>query len=143
MKTGTTLLIVGIVVAMLVGYSVWTYALQPYLDYQSEIMHEPGRWAVIEDSHGQHIAVQPTSDAVWNQLFELYQNKGQKWVGGKVEKYNNKWGFRFKPETVTVADVTAEGAQTWIKDISEHLDYWMNTFGQNVYVNGKVIEIHT
>jgi hypothetical protein len=142
MKTRTTLLIVSAVIAVLASYLVWTNVLLPYFDYQSEITHEPGRWAVIEDSHGHHLAVQPSSEAVWNQLVELSQNKGIKWVGGKVEEYGNRWGFRFTPDTITVADITVEGAQTWIQDISENFDYWANTFTQNVYVHAKVLEIH-
>lgn len=75
-------------------------------------------------------------------MLSYLKNREIKWVGGKVEKYSNRWGFRFKPDTIAVADITAEGAQTWIRDISENFDYWANTFTQNVYVHAKVIEIH-
>jgi hypothetical protein len=64
------------------------------------------------------------------------------WIGGVVETYYNKWGFRFKPETIIIAEQTAEGAQTWIKGISEDLDYWINTWGTYTYVLGKVVEVH-
>jgi len=51
-----------------------------------------------------------------------------------------KWGFRFKPETVAVAEVTAEGLQATIQYISENLDYWLDLGW--AYVDAKVTEIH-
>jgi hypothetical protein len=41
-----------------------------------------------------------------------------------------------------VAEQTVEGAQTWIKGLSEDLDYWINTWGTYTYVLGKVVEVH-
>ena len=49
-------------------------------------------------------------------------------------------GFRFKPETVAVAEVTAEGLQATIQYISENLDYWLDL--GLAYVDAKVTEIH-
>jgi len=117
---------------------VWNYV--NYLDYLREIVHETERWAVIEDLNGHHIAVEPTSNDVWNQLVRLDENGTSMWIGGIVEEYGNKWGFRFKPETVAVAEVTAEGLQATIQYISENLDYWLDL--GLAYVDAKVTEIH-
>jgi len=62
------------------------------------------------------------------------------WIGGIVEKYDNKWGFRFKPDTVRVAHVTAEGLQAKIRTISTEIDYWLNLGW--TYVSAKAVEIH-
>lgn len=55
------------------------------LDGSREIVHETNRWAVIEDIDGNHIAVEPTDNDVWNTLVELNQNKTRLWIGGKLK----------------------------------------------------------
>jgi len=62
-------------------------------------------------------------------------------VGGIVERYDNKWGFRFKPDTIRVAQFTAEGFQATIRDISADIDYWLNLVW--AYVSAKVVEVHS
>lgn len=57
-----------------------------------------------------------------------------------MEEYGGKWGFRFKPETVTVAEVTAEGLQATIQYVSENLNYWLDLGW--AYVDAIVTEIH-
>jgi len=50
-------------------------------------------------------------------------------VCGSVELWKNTAAngvFRFKPETVTVAEVTAGGLQATIQYISENLNYWLD-----------------
>ena len=135
-------LIVSVVVALIAlsvaGHLVWNHI--NYLDYQNEVVHETERWAVIEDINGDHLAVEPASDEVWDQLVNLHQNGTRMWIGGVVEEYGNKWGFRFKPENITVAQVTAEGLQATTQFISGDLDYWLDLGW--AYVSAKVIEIH-
>ncbi|MHA2427413.1 MAG: carboxypeptidase-like regulatory domain-containing protein [Candidatus Hermodarchaeia archaeon] len=112
------------------------------------------RLAVIEDSNGHRIAVEPVCDEVWNSLVELYQSGDEMWVGGCVETFltfrpdpNYMWGFRFKPGTIIVAEVTAEGLQATIESISENLDYWLDIGRAYVfvkvtgYVTGDEIEV--
>ena len=107
---------------------------------KSALIHDGNRWAVITDREGSLMAVEFISDEVWEQLVELCQNKNREWVGGIVEQYANKWGFRFKPENVTVAEFTAEGLQATIRYISENLDYWL---GGWAYVSARVTEAHS
>jgi hypothetical protein len=102
--------------------------------------------AIIEDTNGDRIAVEPTNGEVWDELVELYHSEGEMWIGGVVEVFifirpdpNYPWGFRFKPENITVAEVTAEGLQTTIRDICEDVDYWIS-IGQ-AFVFAEVAEI--
>ena len=118
------------------GVFVWYYS-----DVLSALKHETDRWAVIQDRNGDHIAVEPTGDDVWNTLVQLRGNMSERWIGSIVEKYNSKWGFRFKPENVTIAEFTVEGAQTTIRSISQDLDYWLNLGW--AYVWAKVTEIRS
>ena len=131
--------IAAIVVAAAV-YSVWNY--QNHIDYLSKTVHEGDRWAVIIDSKGDIIAVETTSDEVWSRLTDLHQNPTEMWIGGIVEQYENTWGFRFKPDTIIVAQITIEGAQSNIRGISGDLDYWINTWAKETYVLATVAEIH-
>ncbi|MCW4019895.1 MAG: hypothetical protein NWF14_01510 [Candidatus Bathyarchaeota archaeon] len=138
-KFRVLLAVIGLVTVLIIdGALVWHYLR--YQDYLSEIVHETDRWAVIEDVQGNHLAVEPTSGEVWNVLVELHQNQTEMWVGGAVERYENKWGFRLRPENITVAQFTAEGLQATIQFVSENLDYWLNL--GLVYIGSKVIEIH-
>jgi hypothetical protein len=48
--------------------------------------------------------------------------------------------FRFKPEAVAVAEVTAEGLRATIQYISGNLNYWLDLGW--AYVDAIVTEIH-
>lgn len=125
-----------IMVTIILGVAVWTN----YVDLLNAVKHETERWAVIEDSNGDKMAVEPIDDHIWSQLVQLNHNGTKMFVGGIVERYDNKWGFRFKPDSVRVAEFTAEGLQGTIRYISENIDYWLNGWA---YVLAKVIEIHS
>lgn len=112
-----------------------------FLDYLDKTVHETDIWAVITDSKGDVMAVETTNDEVWSILLDLRQNRTVMWIGGVVEVYNNKWGFHFKPETITIAQITIEGAQSTIQGISGDLNYWIN-WAKETYVLAKVLEIH-
>jgi len=125
-----------LVVVLILSAAVWAR----YVDSLNAVKHETNRWAVIEDFNGDRMAVEPISDHIWSELVRLNQNGTRMFVGGIVERYDNKWGFRFKPDTVTVAQITAEGLQGTIEYISTHIDDWLNGWG---YVSSKVVEIHS
>jgi len=122
------ILILGVVVLVL------------YFEYVSQIEHETNRWAVIQDVNGDRLAVEPVSDHIWSELVQLHWNGTGMFVGGIVERYSNKWGFRFKADTVTVAQFTAEGLQATISDISTNINYWLDLGW--AYVGANVVEIH-
>jgi len=128
--------IVAIVIASLVLVSVNN------ADYHSKTKHEAQRWAVIVDSHGDVIAVETTDQVVWDTLKALGLNQTEMWVGGVVEEYNNYWGFRFKPASIVVAEITIEGAQSNIRGISRDLDYWINVWSTQAYVLARISELH-
>ncbi len=123
-------------VAVVLSFAVWA----TYVDLLNQVKHDTNRWAVIEDVNGDRIAVEPVSDHIWSELVQLNQNGTRMFVGGIVERYDNKWGFRFKPDSVTVAQFTAEGLQATIRDMSLDIDYWLNLGW--AYVGAVVIEIH-
>jgi hypothetical protein len=127
-------ILIGLVLVL--GVAIWLR----YADTLNALKHETKRWAVIEDINGYRMAVEPFIDHVWSELVELGRNGTRKWVGGIVERYDNKWGFRFKPESVTVAEVTVEGLQATIEYISTHMDYWLDSWA---YVSAKVVEVHS
>ena len=129
--------VAGLLFAILV-FSVVVLVL--HFEYVSQIEHETDRWAVIQDINGDRLAVEPVSGHVWSELVQLHWNGTGMFVGGIVERYSNKWGFRFKPDTVTVAQFTAEGLQATIRDISTNIDYWLDLSW--AYVGAHVVEIH-
>lgn len=125
-----------IMVTIILGVAVWTN----YVNLSNAVKHETNRWAVIEDINGDKMAVEPIDDHIWSELVQLNRNGTRMFVGGIVERYDNKWGFRFKPDSVRVAEFTAEGLQATIRYISENIDDWLNGWA---YVSAKVIEVHS
>ena len=134
-----SILLVGIIVIVVLLSS---FGYMNHLDYQSKTVHETKRWAVVKDSKGDIISLETMNDQVWHQLVDLHQNQTKMWIGGVVERYNNAWGFRFKPGTIIIAQITIEAAQSNIKGISQDLDYWINTWSRETYVLARVAEIH-
>jgi len=137
MRQRWVFLTVALVMVAVGGAVFWVY----YISLDNALKHETDRWVVIRDSHGDRIAVEPTNNQTWAQLVALHQNQSIRWIGGIVETYDNKWSFRFKPENITIAEVTAEGLQTNIRWISEDLSYWLNVGW--AYVSAQVTEIHS
>jgi len=115
----------------------WCETYQP-----DRLKHETDQWAIISDSHNDVIALETNSADVWNELENLEQNQTELWIGGIIEEYDNYWGFRFNPDTIVLAEVTAEGAQATIQFISDDLDYWMNTWDNVAYVSATVEKTH-
>ncbi len=138
MRKWLLLVIIGTVV--IGGYVAWSY--MSYRDYLGKTVHETDRWVVITDSHGDFLALETTSDQVWSQLVALHQNQTEMWIGGILEEYSNTWGFRFQPDTIIIAQITIEAAQSTIQGISNELDYWINTWARETYVLARVTEIH-
>ena len=131
----------GCILAVVIA-AYFAFSFRKYADYLGKTAHETDRWAVISDSKGDIIAVETTNDTVWTQLAQLHQNQTQMWIGGIVEEYSSKWGFRFNPDTIIVAQITIEGAQSNISGISGDLHYWINVWARETYVLAEVGEIH-
>ena len=86
------------------------------------------------------LKVAPENQA-WQNLVDMYFAGERKWVGGKLVEVDNPWGFTFDPETIIVAEVTAEALQTTLKQIKENKDYWFNIQGGICYVASTIFSI--
>ena len=140
MKKSLVLVVVGIIITAVICFSIWVYWGSD--DYSDKTNHETDIWAVIEDSKRDIIAVETAEPSVWDDLVNLRDNQTEMWIGGVVEEYSNYWGFRFRPDTVVIAEITIEGAQSSIEGIGGDLNYWINVWARETYVLAKVIEIH-
>jgi hypothetical protein len=136
----TVLVVISVLVIVIVAFSLLTVLTDPV--YSNKTKHETNRWTVIADSKGDVIAVETSDSKVWDTLTNLQENQTEMWIGGIVEEYDNYWGFRFNPDTIVIAEITIEGAQSNIKAISEDLNYWINTWQKQAYVFAKVTAIH-
>jgi hypothetical protein len=139
-KNNLFLIGVAIITIMIIGISLWVY--WGSVEFLDKTKHDTNTWAVIEDTKGDVIAVETAEPSVWDNLVNLRNNQTEMWIGGIVEEYGNYWGFRFRPDTIVIAEITIEGAQSNIQGISGDLNYWINTWAREAYVLSKVIEIH-
>jgi hypothetical protein len=140
MKKSLVLLVVTTIIVAMLSFSIWVYWSK--VGYSDKIRHETDSWAVIEDSNRDVMAVETTEPGVWDDLVGLRNSQAEMWVGGVVEEYDNYWGFRFRPDSIVVAEVTVEGAQSNIRGIRGDLNYWINVWAKEAYVFAKVLEIH-
>jgi hypothetical protein len=96
---------------------------------------------LVEDPSGDRMVIEvgPGLEAV-DSLIEMHESGDPRWVGGSIEEHDSKFGFRFKPETVVVSEITAEGLQAvYYETIQENLTYWKGL--GYVYIEGKVIGV--
>jgi hypothetical protein len=140
MKKSLVLLVVTTIIVAMLSFSIWVYWSK--VGYSDKIRHETDSWAVIEDSNRDVMAVETTEPGVWDDLVYLRNSQTEMWIGGVVEEYDNYWGFRFRPDSIVVAEVTIEDAQSNIRGISGDLSYWINVWAKEAYVFAKVLEIH-
>ena len=132
--------IIATLVILFIGFLILTYWINS--DYSNKTKHETDRWAVIVDSKGDVIALETSDSKVWDTLTNLQVNQSEMWIGGSVEEYDNYWDFRFHPDTIVIAQITIEGAQSNIHAISEDLNFWISIWQKQAYVFAKVSEIH-
>ncbi len=140
MKSKLVLVGVVAIVVVVISFSTWVYLESS--EYSRKTKHETDTWSVIEDSKGDIIAIETRNPSVWDTLVNLHNNQTEMWIGGIVEEYDNFWGFRFRPDTIIIAQITIEGAQSNIQGISGDLNYWINIWTKETYVLANVIEIH-
>lgn len=134
------LIIVGVVVVIIFVSAFLFYFNNA--DYLNKTKHDTQSWVVITDSKGDIIAVETIDSNVWNTLKALSLNQTEMWIGGFIELYDNFWGFRFSPDSIVIAEITIEGAQSNISGISRDLDYWIDVWGNQAYVLARVSELH-
>ena len=97
---------------------------------------------LVEDIDGDRMSIRASKnnqDAL-DALTEMSKTGQTMWVGGEIQDFKNKFGFRFSPDTVAVAEITAEGLQAAkYKSIQEDIDYWRGL--GTVYISGKVVSV--
>ncbi len=104
----------------------------------------PREGFLVDDPDGglAEILVDPSRQEAIDALIEMHGTGEAKWVGGEVESFENEFGFRFKPDTIVVADFTAEGAQAvFYRTIQDDFAYWQ-AFGV-VYIWGTAVALPT
>lgn len=97
------------------------------------------RGFLVEDLTGDRLDVEvaPDRTEARNALRALYTSGERRWIGGEVEPFDNDYGFRFRPDSVVVAEVTAEGLQAGsFREIGQDLGYWQSL--GTIYVFGSV-----
>ncbi len=97
-------------------------------------------WCIIEDINGDRLKLEVADVDVWEQILAMEREGSTRWVGGKLIKADNEWGFTFDPHTIVVAEVTAEGFQTNLQQIKDDPDYWFHF--NVVYIWARVVETH-
>ena len=98
--------------------------------------------SIVTDSKSDIIAVETSDVTVWDTFKALRLNQTEMWIGGFIVEYDNFWGFRFRPDSIIVAEITIEGAQSNIGGISGDLNYWINVWSKQAYVLATVSELH-
>jgi hypothetical protein len=97
-------------------------------------------WCIIEDVNGDRLKVEVADEGTWKQILIMQHERSTRWIGGRLIKADNEWGFTFDPSTVIVAELTAEGLQTTLQQIKDDPKYW---FGFDIcYVGAGVVETH-
>ncbi|MCX5973239.1 MAG: S-layer homology domain-containing protein [Coprothermobacterota bacterium] len=99
------------------------------------------RVAFLADLNGDVIIASTTNDQTWSDLQRMMGENLTLWVGGKVEKTDNPpWHFRFAPDSLLAADVTASGLQAAdLRTIEGELDYWTGL--GTAYIQARVLGI--
>ncbi len=103
-----------------------------------------GEGFLVDDPNGgrMEILVDPSRQEARDALMEMHATGAALWVGGEIESFDNAFGFRFKPDTIVVADFTVEGAQAvFYRTIQDDFAYWQ-AFGF-VYIEGTVAALPT
>lgn len=88
---------------------------------------QPLNSCTIQDVNGDTLKIEVANNETWNQLLAMKESGVRRWVGGKLVLANNTWGFTFDPNTIRVAEVTAEAFQTTLRLIKQDPNYWLGT----------------
>jgi hypothetical protein len=95
---------------------------------------------LVEDPSGDRMIVEAVEPGTIDILTRLHDTGESKWIGGLIETFDNQFGFRFKPDTIVVANFTAEGLQVvYYEAIRDNLTYWQGL--GHVYIKGRVVRV--
>jgi len=131
----------GLSVVLLISVIVVVFTSYLVLSNNSILFGE-SREFLVEDSDGgvMIIEVTPNKQEVIKILANMADSGDEKLVGGELERVRNRYSYRFKPETIVVADVIADGLQaSKYITIQKDFDYWQSL--KTVYIKGNVIKV--
>ena len=129
----SVVLLISVIVVVITSYLVLS---------NNSILFGESREFLVEDSDGgvMIIEVTPNKQEVIKILANMVDSGDEKWVGGELERIRNRYSYRFKPETIVVADVIADGLQaSKYITIQKDFDYWQSL--KTVYIKGNVIKV--
>ena len=129
----SVVLLISVIVVVITSYLVLS---------NNSILFGEAREFLVEDSDGgvMIIEVTPNKQEVIKILANMVDSGDEKWVGGELERVRNRYSYRFKPETIVVADVIADGLQaSKYITIQKDFDYWQSL--KTVYIKGNVIKV--
>ncbi len=95
---------------------------------------------LVKDREGDRMRIQVSLDMheAIDALMLMHKNGEGRWVGGELEDSDNEYGFRFDPDTIIVAQFTAEALQAGsFNVIASNLSYWRGL--GVVYIWGNVV----
>lgn len=117
------------------------FLLLNYFEEVSTLKHETSMWAIIQDTEGNLISIESNSNNFWEQITQVYNNKTEGFIGSNVELYDNKWGFRFNSENITIEKSVNEELQFTIKEISNNITHFKLNFDK-IYTSAKITNIY-
>jgi hypothetical protein len=85
----------------------------------------PGKYLVRIRNYTEVMWVGTNSDSIGTVMAELVGTGQSRWIGGQVvPDQSYPYGFYFDPNTVLVAEMTAEGMQATIQQIAQDPEYF-------------------
>ncbi len=130
-------------------YSVTAWLLVPEGKFEAKTEIKLGSEGAIKtvvlvsDPSGAMIKIEAVNPQIKEKFKEMLSGELELWVGGKVVKdleVNPPWHFYFDPQTIEIAEVTAEGLQAvFLRTIENDLDYWAGL--STAYISAKVVFI--
>ncbi|MFQ6115330.1 MAG: hypothetical protein ACE5NG_14825 [bacterium] len=107
----------------------------------------PGKYLAYVQNHAQAMWIGTNSDSMGALMRRLVGTDQGSWIGGRVVPHMDyPYHFYFDPNTVLIAELTAEGMQTTIQQIARAPEYfashgWSNGLAQHAwYVWGHFLE---
>lgn len=94
---------------------------------------------VIKDMDGDTLEVENNNMEAQERAENMRESGEWRWIGGKVVTHDNEWGFRFDPDTITIADSADERFKTNLQSIKINLDHWLQF--ERVFVWAKVTHL--
>jgi hypothetical protein len=107
----------------------------------------PGEYHVKIRNYEHFIWVGTNTDSTAQLMQSLVNQNATQWIGGRVVPDNGvPHGFYFDPSTIVIAEITVEGMQTTVSQITADPEYfsengWSNGLAEHAwYVTGIFLE---